>query len=690
MKYRGLQLDAFQQRAIEGLAAGRSVLVSAPTGTGKTIIADWIVEEALETGRQVIYTAPIKALSNQKYRDYVRLYGEERVGLVTGDLVIRRDAPCLVMTTEILRNILLGDEGVDDLMAVILDEIHFLDDRDRGTVWEEVLIYLPSHVQIVGLSATLSNLHDFSSWLEDVRQGPVDVIVETERAVPLTFRYLATETGLRDPISYEKAWRQRRGGARGRRRRDDKKNGGRRGRHQRKTTHIEAFQALAEADLFPYLYFVFSRRDTEKLARALGRLTQRSLLDAEESERSAVRLSEARQQLGTTLDPELKALYARGIAFHHAGLHVQLKALVEELYEARLIKVLYCTSTFALGINMPARSVVFDGLRKYDGRGFAALTTRQFMQKAGRAGRRGMDDVGHVVIRMDLEEFSEAKPQLERYAKGTSEPVRSSFSLSWNSIVNLLERHDGDLTRLREVADKSFLSWHLDQSADRHEARAEELDAVARRSNKEVNRLRNRAEKARTRVASSLRERIDYLVDVGYLGVELTLQAGATVLGKLQITEVFMTELVLSGFLEPLSPAELFGVLCGVTGNLPRHAHSLFRPTGDERALARQIKQVRWSDVVVGADELAGTDETSWDPDIMHLGRRWAEGASLDSILDEINSETDISGDLISTFRRAKDLAGQLRDVYRHDEDRAASLKRLIREVSRDEVEVVG
>ena len=199
MEYRGLPLDAFQQQAIEALDAGRSVLVSAPTGTGKTLIADWIVEQALDEGKRVVYTAPIKALSNQKFRDYRRLYGDDAVGLVTGDLVIRRDAPCRVMTTEILRNMLLADEPMDDLKAVIIDEIHFLDDRERGTTWEEVLIYLPTHVQIVGLSATLSNLRQFAGWLESVRDAPVEVVLQfrpfSRRTRPMKTGFAALKFG---------------------------------------------------------------------------------------------------------------------------------------------------------------------------------------------------------------------------------------------------------------------------------------------------------------------------------------------------------------------------------------------------------------------------------------------------------------------------------------------------------------
>ncbi|MFT4626148.1 MAG: superfamily II RNA helicase, partial [Myxococcota bacterium] len=325
MQYRGLTLDPFQVKAIQALEAGLSVLVCAPTGTGKTIVADWVVDAALAAGKQAIYTAPIKALSNQKFRDYCRLHGEENVGLVTGDLVIRRDAPCLVMTTEILRNMLLGGDLLPDLQAVVLDEIHFLDDRDRGTVWEEVLIYLPKRVQIVGLSATLANLDQFASWLEEVREAPIQVVIEEQRAVPLTFHLYSVDTGLVSRKKYDAKWRNKRPALERESGRQAKRGGGGRRRNQRRTTHLDAYRALAESELLPFLYFVFSRRDTEECARALGRAVgRRGLLDSEERRAIAERLDRAQDELTDALDPELANLYSRGIAFHHAGLHVQL------------------------------------------------------------------------------------------------------------------------------------------------------------------------------------------------------------------------------------------------------------------------------------------------------------------------------------------------------------------------------
>jgi ATP-dependent RNA helicase HelY len=683
MQYRGLTLDGFQERAITALEAGHNVLVSAPTGTGKTIIADWIVEHALESGKQVIYTAPIKALSNQKFRDYVSLYGEERVGLVTGDMVIRRDAPCLVMTTEILRNILLTGEALPDLLAVVLDEIHFLDDPERGTVWEEVLIYLPRSVRIVGLSATLSNLQDLGDWLAAVREHPIEVVTEHERAVPLRFRYLSVQTGLVDPTRYEKlaGKASRTESPRGRGRGREREGGrGDRGRDAegRKTGHVDVFRRLYEQDLLPCLYFVFSRRDTERMAKALFRSVSRergSLLD--DTQRAAVRerLDRAAQKLGPALDDDARELYLTGIAFHHAGLHVELKSLVEQLYEARLLKVLYCTSTFALGINMPARTVVFEGIEKYDGRQVAPLTTRGFMQKAGRAGRRGLDDEGHVVIRMDPWEYARWKPYLEKYSRAGYEPVRSAFNLSFHSIVHLVHRYP--LERIREIVDRSFLSFCLERAA----RRAERTESTKRASTK--------SQRLLSRTWDEFLQKLGFLQQIGYVDSERGFNAGAKVLFHVQIAEVLVTELVLAGVFEDLDGPTTYGVMCGLTNSLPRHAHPRFRPTAEQKALARRIDQLRASRIVTASEEIAGSPYV-WDPDVMVLGIEWARGVPLLELSGRLESDTDLTGDLVTGFRRAKDLVGQLCDVYKDDTDRVTVMRQVLRDVSRDEVEVVG
>ena len=702
MLYRGLQLDRFQEEAINHLVEGSSVLVSAPTGTGKTIIADFIVDEALRTGREVIYTAPIKALSNQKFRDYTRLGGPEKVGLVTGDLVIRRDAPCRVMTTEILRNMLLGGDRLGNLLAVILDEIHFLDDRERGTTWEEVLIYLPPSVQVVGLSATLSNLGELASWMEHVRGRKVAVVEEHKRTVPLSFHVACVDTGLVTPTRFGEIFHKRgpelaaheppsRGhkGHKGHKGRDRDQGRGRGSFNVRRTRHGDVFQMMRDEDMLPYLYFAFSRKDTEAFARDLARNVRGSLLDPADQARVDKRLAQAAGDIGAALDPELRQLYGRGIAFHHAGLHVQLKALVEELYEEKLIAVLYCTSTFALGINMPARSVVFDALKKYDGRTIAPLTTRQFMQKAGRAGRRGKDSEGHVVMRLDLTDWEEVRPQLERYKKGAYEPVHSSFNLSWNSVVNLLARHEDE--HIRSIVDKSFLNWHILREAERSLERAEVLEENAGDKDgarKEAKRLRKRASKADDRCWQDFRVKVSFLQDIGYLAHDQQFNAGANVLQHLQISEIPVTELVLSGLLENLDMDTLFGVTCGLTNELPRGVDRNFFLKREDKRLANEIEAIVRSPTVTQAAEIAGAPWT-WEPDLLVLGREWAAGRSLQELLLMVQSTTDISGDLITGFRRAKDLAGQLVLVYKDVPGRSEAIKELIRKVSRDEVEVV-
>jgi len=707
MEYQGFTLDPFQERAIRHLQEGRSVLVSAPTGTGKTIVADHLVEEALGRGGQVIYTAPVKALSNQKYRDWCRLHGEENIGLVTGDLVIRRDAPCRVMTTEILRNMLLSGEEMPELEAVILDEIHFLGDRERGTAWEEVLIYLSSTVQVLGLSATLSNLDEFADWLTEVRGARVEVVEEHKRSVPLSISLYNQEVGLKSPEPFETAWRTHSGKSKGR-------GGGRsdRGRSQRRqgrdsrpkpTSHIRVIRDLTP-DYLPILYFVFSRRNAEAFARSLGKGQRRSFLSGRESEAMRERLDEAEAELGErVLDHNLRRLYEQGIGFHHAGLHVQLKALVEGLYERKLLKVLYTTSTFALGINMPARTVVLDGIRKFNGQDVLPLTVQQFMQKAGRAGRRGMDDLGQVVIRMDFWDYKQARPDVQRYLSGKSERVTSAFNLSFNSVVNLLDRQTPEA--IRELVGQSFLGFHLSRVSEGHEEKLAAMEAELREEGwtpkmsdpprhlrqkaRELRRLRRRGDRAADRVWQDFEIRRQYLQRIGYIAEDESFNAGARVLQKIQIEEIFTTELVLSGLLLDVEPDLMFGLFTAMTGNLPRSARTYSKLRGPGRDVVIAIDKLRSTPVIVDAESIT-EQEVTWDPALVIFGMGWAEGKSLAELVDGIQSETDLSGQLVSNFRRAKDLVTQIRAACLEDEPFAQMLRDLAKKVSRDEVEVVG
>ena len=482
---------------------------------------------------------------------------------------------------------------------------------------------------------------------------------------------------------------------------------GRRDRLSRQTNHIDVFEMIDEHRLFPYLYFVFSRKQTEQLARAMGRFVRSrfrgGLLDLEAREEVEARIAEFLQQPGAdvALDDELADLYRMGIAYHHAGLHVMLKAFVESLYEARLIDVLYCTGTFALGINMPARTAVFDGLQRYNGYEMIPLPTREFMQMAGRAGRRGMDDEGMVIMRTTLDDYKDLAPQIKGYLAADYEPVHSRFSLSFNSVVNLMQRHTPD--RIRQLVEKSFLSFFRSRMADIQTEQAAEVEAElraegwsedddakvspeTRRRLKQLRKLRRRASSGRERSWQEYTAKVQFLVDHGYLAPDRSFNAGARVLLHVQIQEVFTTELVLQGIFDELDTQTLFGVLCGMTAELPRGV--TVHESRHYRSIGRRIARIAESPIVTGAAELTGA-YVGWDHQLIPIGKWWAEGRTLGEILDNVDTPTDISGSLVGAFRRAKDLAGQLRDVWRDLPDRTEEISDLIRSVSRDEVEVV-
>lgn len=710
MEYRGLTLDPFQQEAIEHIEDGRSALVAAPTGTGKTLIADYLIEEVLEDGGEVVYTAPVKALSNQKYREYCDYFGPDKVGLITGDLVINREAPLRIMTTEILRNMLLegprlarraqaatekaAKTGVDafspsdvampdleNLEAVIVDEIHFLDDEDRGTVWEELLIYLPSSIRILGLSATLSNLEEFADWLTEIRDTQVEVVVETERAVPLELRVACKDVGLVDRQRFEDEYRRWKNN-------HHSGDGG-------MTRHVDIIRMLSN-DQFPALFFIYSRKMVEMLARKLAKHPEgRHLNDKDDRREIDARLDEFEEKYPGVLTRKLRGMYRRGIAFHHAGTHVALKALVEELYEARLIQMLYCTSTFAMGINMPARTVIFDSLTKFNGTEFVPLRIREFMQMAGRSGRRGIDPVGTVVVRQDFKYFDEVRELLHRLLTDESEPVESSFNLSFHSVVNLVDRFDE--TSIRVLLDQSFKAYQDQQMADTVERRIETLEEEAgqeqgprdQESRRKLAALRRElAFLERPRLWERFSQKVRFLKKHGYLADDNSLEAPARVLRHIKIEPVFVTELLMRGLLEDRNGDEVFGIMVGLVQSLPRKA-KVYMPRDDKWfQIFEEVGAVQESDVVTGARELMDAEET-YTPELMPLGERWAQGESLESILNGIKCRTDLSGDLVGGFRRAKDLVSQIRQVHEADEPRYEELTDVMRRVSRDEVQVL-
>ena len=475
---------------------------------------------------------------------------------------------------------------------------------------------------------------------------------------------------------------------------------------QKETRHWEVVRMLGPQYL-PILYFAFSRKMTEMYARELARRCpdEGFTTDEEAAEiKEAVDIFDAAYP--KVMTGEQETMYLKGVAFHHAGAHVAIKAFVEDLYERKLIKVLYCTSTFALGINMPARTVCFDALRKYDGRSVVPLTVRQFMQKAGRAGRRGIDDVGYVVLVEEFGDFERDEEAILKYLEGAHERVTSSFNLSFNSVVNLIDRHDRDLDEIRRVTDRSFLNFHYMQRATVNQRRADDMARALTRDGWDPKSeegappkaLRSRAKRWRKlnttmgkdsgRVFAGVLEKISILQSVGYLDDDLGFNAGARVLQHLQIEEIFSSEIALSGLLDSLTPAQLFGVFCAMSNSFGRTVVVRERPRGEMAKIAKKMREIRFGDVVRLCEQAVGIPVT-FTPEMLLFGVGWYEGNSLQELCLMIESPTDISGDLVSAFRRAKDMSLQMRRVFAEDDWMTEKLKDIAKTVSRDEVEVV-
>ncbi len=454
-------LDTFQREAIATFLRGDSVMVAAPTGSGKTVVAEFGVWDAFRRTGRVIYTAPIKALSNQKFRDLRQIYGNE-VGLLTGDVTENRDARIIVMTTEILRNMLLQSPWeLDDVETVIFDEIHYLADPERGTTWEESIILCPEHIQLICLSATVTNALEIAGWIGRTHR-PIRLIEHFSRPVPLALYYFH-QGELATVINHhgEQVRDFRNTGGEARRR-----PGGRRADSVREAIEEpqphEIVDALKSADLLPAIYFLFSRNDCQVFAERLAMMRPQLVGEGQLEQIETVLqtyLSSMRPEDRELEQVQLVTDLARkGIGFHHAGLLPILKQLVEVLFGRGLMQVVFATDTLALGVNMPARTVVIGRMTKWDGRRRRVLIPNEFQQMAGRAGRRGMDLFGHVVIPYSpIIPFREA---LE-IATGDLHPVQSAFAIRYNTVLNLWDPPRGE--RVRQMLQRSLAQYQTSQ-----------------------------------------------------------------------------------------------------------------------------------------------------------------------------------------------------------------------------------
>jgi superfamily II RNA helicase len=646
--------------------------VSAPTGAGKTLVAEVAIADAVAAGRRCIYTAPIKALSNQKYRDF-RDDPEIDVGLMTGDVTLDGGAQVLVMTTEILRNAMFeSPRTLDDVEFVIFDEVHFMDDHERGTVWEESLIFAPPSVRFICLSATISNLTELGEWIGEIRPRPIEIVSSTHRPVPLEFRLFTADSGAFEPRRIERvrkreAAAERSAGARGGRRRGRGGRGGRgggRGRGGRGPRDLAdrlppdpapLFDDLEAQGLLPALVFSFSRKECERLARAN---LHRDLLDAAGRERMDALQAELIElfELGEGAEVgEVFSMARRGVGVHHAGMLPVHKELVERMFTSGLLRMLFTTETFALGINMPARTVVFRSLEKFDGRDFDYMRTRDFLQMAGRAGRQGIDDAGLVYSMLSKKDLREAP--VARLHDGRPEPVESRFRLSYSSLLHLVERLGRE--RLHEAWEKSFNAFQHRGSSQRER------------------------DKNRRRQARRLDAHLAFLEDLGYLEGS-RVRARGRLARHINGFELPLTELLYDGALEDLPPRSLATVFCGLIHEERRRGEPVYVPARLEGRVRRRV------DGVVRA--LAGRATRFPGTTPIRLCQWGLTGAVLDWTdgrpFDELEPASDVSpGDLCRTLRMAVQLMRQARRAIDPAWDLAGRLDEAVEAVARDEVD---
>ena len=742
-------LDAFQLEAIAELARGQSVMVAAPTGTGKTLVAEFAIWLAQQRNQRVIYTTPLKALSNQKYRDLREIYGYDNVGLVTGDIVEHSRASVVIMTTEVYRNMLLEEGGerftseenpipssLADVGFVIFDELHYLSDIGRGPVWEEAIICSPPHVQLVGLSATVSNAEDLANWISRVHR-PISLIVHEQRAVPLEHYYfldnklhlvqdasgqrvehfpdvggeakIAQMMGRNRASLYDEDeededdfWDGR--GKRGRaspgssfaddtqtstEAQDNEKQRTRKSAPRKAPEPGEILTVLREADLLPCLYFLPGRRVVEEAAMSAA---LHLFTTPEEQELIKEEVGIWLEQLPKE-DRSLQQVYAltellpRGLAFHHAGLLPGLKVLVETLFARGHLRAVFATDTLALGVNMPARSVVVGSLSKFDGQEMRLLTPNEYRQLTGRAGRRGMDIHGAAII-----PYSPWEPFESSFQRITAElqPVTSSFIIRYNSVLNLWR--PGDIQHLRRICASSlreyqrYLLWE-----QRERVRLERLEMRYHTGKKKENKKRAKAVEGATQAlerrrrsigayplsragAAELDGTIFALRALGYIGQDdrLTIK-GHLLRGIFHPSGVLIIELMMAGALDQLTPGELAEVCSWFTFDNDRRLNN-------RDVLNTNLKRVRgelWriEQHVHGIEERASINFTPGIvPDFHGVALAWSRGMSLGGLLRRVDLA---EGDLLMLLNQTIDLLQQVqsavgqvldaRDVWEQD-----------------------
>ncbi|OPX28272.1 MAG: hypothetical protein B1H08_06200 [Candidatus Omnitrophica bacterium 4484_171] len=628
-------LDEFQKNAIDSARKGFSVIVSAPTGAGKTLIAEYIIEDCIRNREGIIYTAPVKALSNQKFRDFSRKY-PKNVGIVTGDVSINPSAPIIIMTTEIFRNaILISPQRFNDKKWVIFDEIHYLDDIERGTVWEETIILLPEHMHILALSATLPNIDEFIKWLNSVHRHPIKKIVEQNRPVPLDLRYQCSNTIFNTHKELKESGLMDKRSLRALREAHIKPN---------KLNTLMAH--LQSKELTPCIYFSFSRRRCETLAYELHGL---NLLSKEEKKEIVHLFNNLINIFNVANDPHINLLFPlvkQGIGYHHAGILPALKEVIERLFTTGLLKLIFTTETFALGVNMPAKTVIFDTLYKYYGRTSHYLKTRDFYQMAGRAGRRGIDTRGYVYTRINP--YNINMDNLDKIIYGSYEPITSQLRSCYATILNLYKLMK---EKLYEIYPRSF---HFQQSERLQKKEA--LDLLKRKV--------------------SLLEYMKYIVNS-------EISAKAELSARVYSFELQIGELYDTGILNSLNELSLFILMCALVYE-PRKGEKKPRFTNRIKKMRKELKN--FTKYIHKAEKKFRIYPLSkrFSFNITEAARAWYEGADFYKLHRFCWAD---EGEIVRYFRMAIQVLKEVRTSYIVEPALKSRINKCIKRINRDVID---
>ncbi len=759
------ELDDFQKDACKCISNGESVVVCAPTGAGKTVIAEHAIHCALKNDERIFYTTPLKALSNQKFSDFSRKYGADKVGLLTGDSSFNRNAQIVVMTTEVFRNMLYCtnfgsiSDNMQKVKYVVLDEVHYMNDEQRGTVWEESIIYCPTNVQIIALSATVANCDKLTEWINTVHSKTT--LINTDfRPVPLRYYYFdSSQPNTILPLLSP-------GGLLNKKIRPEKREfkRGPRGKAQQKNHVKDVVRNLYEKDMLPAIYFTFSRK---KCDEQMERCISLDLVTKEEREEIRRVIDEYIAENPYLYKNKHIEYLLQGVASHHAGLLPSWKVLVEKLFQKGLIKVVFATETLAAGINMPARSTVISSISKRTDEGHRTLTPSEFLQMSGRAGRRGMDEVGYVTI---VGTPFQTPQEVADLVLSEANPLESRFAPSYSMVLNLLQRFTVDeakelilksfgyfssnskLTGLlaqQELNDEKikenseFKCWCKLTNQDLYEYnKARDIYVQNRRIAKTIRKqekcknrplspeaiafeqtvkeqlnkmhsyncdtcklykkhmkaveLLERFEKRGQQLAKEINNQKDIfwnkfishknvLSEYGYLKDDYPTERGKTASQIRSENELFLAEIIFSGVLEGLTPAELASVVCAITTEDMRAEMYSHLPLSQKvRKTLNKIKDIK--------RKLDRVQTENNVDDCMYMNsfysaliEMWVNGAEWEDVISDVEAG---EGDVVRCFKRVVDVLRQFTTIDNVPEELIFTAREAIENIQREPIDL--